>query len=91
MTYKPTFIDSAATTVCRSTAGSVHTVTVTGGTAGTITGYDNASVASGTKVFEFGSTNAIQTYTFDATLVNGLVVVTSAATKLTVTTGTPAF
>ena len=80
------YISTAATTVVRSTAGKLHTVTVQGGSAGTIIGYDNASAASGNVVFSFDSTNALNTYTFDRELINGLVVVPSAATKLTVTT-----
>lgn len=54
-----------------------------GGTAGTIIGYDN-TVGSGSIIFSFDSTNALNTYTFDEEFVNGLTVVTSAATKLTV-------
>lgn len=84
---KYTYISTATTTVCRSTPGRLHTVVVQGGTAGTIIGYDNASAASGSVVFSFDSTNAIDTYHFDLDLTLGLTVVTSANTKLTVTTG----
>lgn len=61
----------------------LHTIVVQGGTAGTIIGYDNTA-ASGTILFSFDSTNALNTYTFDQEFVNGLTIVTSAATKLTV-------
>ena len=88
---KSTYISTGTTTVCRSQPGVLHTVTVQGGTAGTIIGYDNASAASGTVVFSFDSTNALNAYTFDVTLTNGLTVVTSAATKLTVSTGNTEF
>jgi len=81
---KYVYISTAATTVVRSTAGSLHTVVVQGGTAGTIIGYDNASSAAGNVVFSFDSTNTPNTYSFDVDLINGLVVVTGAATKLTV-------
>lgn len=84
--YTGTYISSATTTVCRSASGLLHSVVVQGGTAGTIIGYDNASAASGTVVFSFDSTNALGTYVFDRELVNGLTVVTSAATKLSVMT-----
>jgi hypothetical protein len=84
---KSTYISTAATTVVRSKPGKLHTVTVTGGTAGTIIGYDNASAASGDEVFSFDSTNALQTYTFDVDLNLGLTVITSLATKLTISTG----
>ncbi len=80
------YISTGATTVCRSTKGKLHTVVVQGGSAGTIIGYDNASAASGDIVFSFDSTNAIATYIFDCELINGLTVITSAATKLSVMT-----
>ena len=79
-------ISTATTTVCRSKKGKLGTVVVQGGTAGTIIGYDNASAASGDIVFSFDSTNAIATYVFNCELVNGLTVITGAATKLSVMT-----
>ena len=66
----------------KSGTGVLHTLVVQGGVAGTIIGYDNTT-ASGTIVFSFDSTNALNTYTFDEEFVNGLTIVTSAATKLT--------
>lgn len=81
-----TYISTAATTVCRSIKGRLHTMVVQGGSAGTIIGYDNASAGSGTVVFSLDSTNALANYRFDCELINGLTVVTSAATKLTVMT-----
>lgn len=77
------YISTATTTVVKTGTGVLHTLVVQGGTAGTIIGYDN-TVASGSIVFSFDSTNALNTYTFDEEFVNGLTVVTSAATKLTV-------
>jgi hypothetical protein len=88
MNNKYTYISSATTTICRSTPGKLHAVTVNGGTAGSIVGYDNASAATGNVVFSFDSTNALATYRFDVDLVNGLVIVTGAATKVTVACGT---
>jgi len=84
--YTPTYISTATTTVCRSKGGELGNIIVQGGVAGTIIGYDNASSASGNVVFSFDSTNTKDTYKFNSRLVNGLVVVTSAATKLTVNT-----
>jgi len=84
---KPTYIATATTTVVRSQPGRLHTVTVQGGTTGTIIGYDNASAASGDIVFSFDSTEALQTYTFDVDLNLGLTVITGQATKLTISTG----
>ena len=69
-----TYILTAATTICRSTPGKLHTITVQGGTGGTI-------------VFSFDSTNALMSYHFDINLAKGLTIVTGAATKLTVSTG----
>ncbi len=82
-----TYISTATTTVCRSTSGKLHTITVQGGTGGTIIGYDNASAGAGTIVFSFDSTNALASYHFDINLIKGLTIVTGAATKLTVSTG----
>jgi hypothetical protein len=84
--YTPTYISTAATTVVKSTGGELGNIIVQGGSAGTIIGYDNASSASGDIVFSFDSTNAIAPYEFKCRLVKGLVVVTSANTKLTVNT-----
>ena len=87
MNTKPTFINSADTTVCHSQKGKLVGIVVTGGDAGSIIGYDNASAASGDKVFDFDSTNALKDYNFyGASFVNGLTVITGAATKLTVLT-----
>lgn len=78
-----TYISTATTTVCKTGTGLLHTLTVTGGTAGTIIGYDNTA-ASGTILFSFDSTNALATYTFDVSFAIGLTIITSAATKMTV-------
>ena len=77
------YISTATTTVCKTGAGLLNTVTVQGGTAGTIIGYDNTA-ASGTILFSFSSTNALATYTFNVSFAIGLTVVTSAATQLTI-------
>jgi hypothetical protein len=86
-----TYISTAATTIVRSVKGRLHTLIVQGGTAGTIIGYDSASAASGNIVFSFDSTNAIATYVFDCDLANGLVIVTSQATKVTAMTSPQVF
>ena len=84
---KGTYIYEDGTTIVRSKPGKLHTVTVQGGTTGTIIGYDSLATAAGDVVFSFDSTNALQTYTFDVDLNIGLVVVTAQATKLTISTG----
>lgn len=80
---KYTYISTGATTVVKASPGSLHNITVTGGTAGTIIVYDNASGA-GATIANFDSTNAIATYTFDVNFSSGCTVVTGGATKLTV-------
>ena len=81
--YVNAYIITATTTTVKTGAGILHTITVEGGTAGTITVYDNTA-ASGTKLADFSSTNAIQTYIFDVTFSTGLTIVTSAATSVSV-------
>ena len=78
-----TYISTATTTVVKTGAGLLHTIVVQGGTTGTIIGYDNTA-AGGTILFSFDTTVALATYTFDVSFAVGLTVVTSAATKLTV-------
>ena len=78
-----TYISTATTTVVKTGAWHLHTVTVNGWTAGTIIAYDNTA-ASGTILFSFDSTNALSTYTFDIQFNIGLTIVTSAATKITI-------
>lgn len=81
--YVYNYIATATTTVVKATPGVLHTITVTGGTAGTIIVYDDAAQA-GTILASFTSTNALRSYIFDAVFTNGLTIITSAATKLTV-------
>lgn len=77
-----TYIITAATTVVATGPGMLHTVTVTGGTAGTIIIYDNTA-ASGRVLASFSSTNALATYTLDVAFSIGCTIVTAAATALT--------
>lgn len=78
-----TYIVTATTTVVKTGAGLLHTITVEGGTTGTIIVYDNTA-ASGTIIASFSTTNAMATYTFDVSFATGCTVVTSAATQLTI-------
>lgn len=77
-----TYILTATTTVVKTGSGLLHTITVEGGTTGTITVYDNTA-ASGTKIADFTTTNSLATYVFDVAFATGCTVVTSAATQLT--------
>lgn len=81
--FSYTYISTATTTTVKSGAGFLHTITVNGGTAGTIIIYDNTA-GSGTVIASFDSTNALNTYQFNVTFGTGLTIVTSAATKITV-------
>ena len=76
-------ISTATTTAIKSASGFLHTITITGGTAGTIIVYDNTA-ASGTQIANFDSTAEMKTYIFDVSFGTGLTIITSAATKLTV-------
>lgn len=82
--HSVSYISTISTTTAKSGAGVLHTITVNGGTAGTIIVYDNTA-GSGTVLASFDATNALATYTFNATFTTGLTIVTAAATKLTVT------
>lgn len=81
--YNNTYISTATTTTCFSGTGVLGSITVNGGTAGTIIVYDNTA-GSGTIIASFDSTNALETYRFDVGLANGLTIVTGGATKLSV-------
>lgn len=77
------YISTATTTVVKSGSGFLHTLTVQGGTAGTIIIYDNTSAAV-PIMLSFDSTASYETYEVDVSFATGLTVVTSAATKITV-------
>lgn len=87
--HTSTYISTATTTTPHSVAGVLHSITIQGGTAGTVIVYDNTA-ASGTILASFDSTNALATYTFNVAFGTGLTVITSAATKLTVSSRTNA-
>lgn len=76
-------ISTGTTTLVATNACTLHTITVTGGTTGTIKVYD-AITATGTPKIDFDTTNTIATYTFDIAFATGMTIVTSASTKLTV-------
>jgi hypothetical protein len=76
-------ISTGTTTTVKSGKGILHRIIVTGGTTGTIVIYDNTA-ASGTKIADYDTTNALATFDFDVAFSTGLTIVTSAATKLTV-------
>lgn len=81
--YSYAYINSAATTVVKGSAGFLHRITVTGGTAGTIIVYDNPST-SGTIIASFDSTNMQSSYELNVIATLGITIITGAATKITV-------
>lgn len=79
-------INTATTTVVKSGAGLVHTITIAGGTAGAITVYDNTA-GSGTEIIPTFTPAAVDppvTLTLDVEFDTGLTIVTAAATVITV-------
>jgi hypothetical protein len=85
------YISTATTTTVKPTNGYLHTVTINGGTAGAVTLYDIAAAgctgtpASGkfATIETIGATNPV-TLIYDLATVNGICVVTAAATDVTV-------
>lgn len=76
-------INSAATTIVKSGAGILHTLVVTGGTAGTINVYDSTGGAT-SNIANYSSTNTPNTYVFDVGFTSGCTVVTGGATSVTI-------
>ena len=69
--------DTNSTILAKTGTGILHTLVVTGGTAGTIVLYDNTE-ASGTVIANLASTNAVDSLPFDVTFTTGLTVSTTA-------------
>lgn len=76
------YISTGTTTLVATGPGLLHTVVVQGGTTGTIIIYDGIAV-SANIIASFDTTVALASYVFDVAFSVGLTVVTSAATKLT--------
>lgn len=84
--YSGKVITTAATTKVKESSGVLHTITILGGIAGSITAYDNTK-AEGTvlvPVFTLLSIGTPFTLTFDSSFSNGLTIVTGAATAMQV-------
>lgn len=80
-TYKN--IAAGATTVVKSGAGELRSITVNTTAAGAITIYDNTA-ASGTKIGTLKSSVVEGTYQYDVAFSTGLTIVTAAASDITV-------
>lgn len=81
--YSPSYISSATTTVVKTGAGFLRSITVTETAAGAITVYDNTA-GSGTVIAVLKASIGERTYTFDVAFTTGLTIVTAAASKITV-------
>lgn len=76
-------IASATTTVVKSGAGFVHSITVNTTSAGAITVYDNTA-GSGTVIAVLKASIVEATYALDVSFSTGLTIVTAGASDLTV-------
>lgn len=76
-------ISTGTTTLIATGACTLNNIVVTGGTTGTIKIYD-ALTATGTPKYDFDTTNTIASYPMNASFATGITIVTSAATKVSV-------
>ena len=79
-----TRITTATTTVVKAKDGTLYRIIVGTTAAGAITLYDNASAASGTVLGVLKASIGEGSYAFGLYFKNGLVVVTAAASDITV-------
>ena len=80
----PTRINTATTTVVKASSGTLYRIIIGTTAAGAITLYDNASEASGTVLGVLRASVGEGSYAFGVRFRNGLVVVTAAASDITV-------
>jgi hypothetical protein len=78
---KGAYIATATTTLVKTGAGVLHTITIGETAAGAITIYDN-TVGSGTIIAVLKSNIVEGTFVFDREFTAGLTIVTAAASKL---------
>jgi hypothetical protein len=83
MRFTPTNIAAATTTLVKSGAGVLHSITINTTAAGTITIYDSLT-AAGTKIATIKTSVVEQTFVFDCAFATGLTIVTGAASDITV-------
>jgi hypothetical protein len=81
--FSPTNIAAAATTLVKSGAGVLHSITINTTAAGTITIWDSLT-ASGTKIGTIKASVVEQTFVFDCAFATGLTIVTAGASDITV-------
>ena len=80
----PTRITTAATTVVKASSGTLYRIIIGATAAGAITLYDNASEASGKVIGVLRASIGEGSYAFGLRFRNGLVVVTAAASDITI-------
>jgi hypothetical protein len=81
--FSPTNIAAATTTLVKSGAGVLHSITINTTAAGTITIWDSLT-ASGTKIGTIKASVVEQTFVFDCAFATGLTIVTAGASDITV-------
>lgn len=81
--YKFSSWPTASSTTVKTSAGILHTLTVTGGTAATIDIYDGIGSAQA-QIASYTATNALQTYILDVGFSSGCTVSTGGPLKFTV-------
>lgn len=79
--YNYKFVSGTGVVTIKSGSGILHTVTVEGGTSGTIDLFDSTT-ASGTTFSSFTATNTPQTYTYDVAFSSGVTVNTGASLRI---------
>lgn len=82
--YLYKFSSSTTVNTVKSSAGILHTLTVEGGTTGTIDIFDGSTSGASPSIASFTTTNALTTYTFDVGFSSGCTVITTGALKYTV-------
>ena len=83
VSYNPTYIATATTTVVDTGAGVLHAINITETAAAAITVYDNTA-GSGTILAAFKASVGENSFVLDVAYTIGLTVVTAGASKLTV-------
>jgi len=83
--YQFAYINSATTTQVQTGQGVLHAIQVNGGTLGAITVIDGTSGSTGNIAVITPPASSTDTYLYDLRYINGLRIVTAAATDITVT------
>lgn len=82
--FVPYYIKAAGTYTVLPSDGFLHAITVNTTANGTITVYDSATATAVNVIAVIKASVAEQTFIYDVRLVNGLTIVTGAASDITV-------